>query len=139
MQMPANTMKCYLRAKVQCAKDIQLQLMIGDTFTNPEFVETTRGENPTYKCLPAKCTRDGKVAGDIAVIGSDITVEPEILRDLKAHISEDECEMTDVEAYDFKVTCNEDLTQLQMLGQYFTVFLIIYSFCIHQSRSVHKS
>ena len=94
--------KCYLRAKVQCAKDIELELMIGDVFTDPEFVEATSDESPSYKCLPTPCSRDGMVVGNIAVIGNEITVEPELLKDLKAYTSEDECDMAKGDEHDFE-------------------------------------
>ena len=119
LQQQGDT-KCYLRAKVQCAKDVELQLMIGDVFTDPEFVESSNNESsPSYKCLPAPCTRDGKVVGNIAVIGNEITVEPELLNDLYAYTSEDECDMAKGDEH-FEVTCNdEDLTQSEIQGQYF--------------------
>ena len=47
--------KYYLRAKVQCAKDVELQLMVSDVFTDPEFVEATSDESPSHKCLPTQC------------------------------------------------------------------------------------
>ena len=39
--------KCYFRAKVQCAKDVELQLIVSDVFTDPEFVEATSDESPS--------------------------------------------------------------------------------------------
>ena len=118
-QLQGDT-KCYLRAKVQCAKDVELQLMIGDVFTDPEFVEASNNESaPSYKCLPAPCTRDGKVVGNIVVIGNEITVEPELLKDLKAYTSEDECDMAKGDEH-FEVTCNdEEFFQNEIQGQYF--------------------
>ena len=127
-----DKMECYLQAKVQCAKDIELELMIGDVFTDPEFVEASSDKSaPSYKCLPVPCTRDGKVVGNIDVIGNDITVKPEILRDLKAYTSEDECdEMADVGGYHFMVTCNEDSTQLEIQGQFQFSFSFFLPICI---------
>ena len=112
-------MNCYLRAKVQCAKNIELQLMIDEIFTNPEFVESSSSEMPTYKCLPTPCTRDGKVAGKIAVIANDIAVEPQLLdfKNLKAFTNEDQCEIADDIEHNFEVTCSENSVQIEIQGQ----------------------
>ena len=100
---------CHLRVKVMCSKDIDLRAMIGDTFTDPVFVTATREPDAVFKCLPIPCSMpNGKVSGDIRIMGNDIITKPDFLKDIVTYTEKKQCLEAEENDYKFEVGCDGD-------------------------------
>ena len=107
---------CYLRVKLQCTKDVEMELMIGDEFSRPEFVAGEKNRTAVFKCIPVPCGKNGKVTGNILVIGNELTAKPELLRSYSAFTSEEQCQAAGDQKFAFDITCETDSKQLEMQG-----------------------
>ena len=116
LQEQVEQSRCYLRFRVQCAEQIELQLMAGDFYSDPVFVKATTGREATFTCIPALCTSEGITAEDAIVIGNNITVEPEITVGLPAYTSKEECDMAGDEEYTSNIACTKDSIQVKKQG-----------------------
>ena len=99
---------CYLRVKVRCSKDKVLEVMLGagDAFTDSVFTHVEE----TTKCLKVPCSMpEGKVSGDVAIVGNEITTEPGYLKDTLAYTSEEQCLSEQMDH--FEVSCEGDQVQ----------------------------